>query len=81
LTYWGVTGSHPVDSLHDGDHLSTLLAGQSIAVQGNGAEAALKGSGNTSVAHIVDPDVTATNGLVQGLDQILVPQGITLPAS
>jgi uncharacterized surface protein with fasciclin (FAS1) repeats len=82
LSYAGAPATYPVSSLKNGQQIATFLttpSAQSLSVVGSGASAQIKGAQNTTPANIVHPDVKASNGLVQGIDRFLVPNGVTLP--
>lgn len=70
LAYHGVFGQFPTDVLEPGELNTAEGQPVTIAVAGTGIE--------VNTATIVQPDLAATNGVVQGINQVLVPPGVTL---
>ena len=72
------TGS-PRTGIVAGDLPILLAARPTLTVVGDGPEAMIESAGTAAPAAIVEADRQASNGYVQGVDQILVPAGLTLP--
>ncbi len=49
--------------------------GAELTVEGSGTSATINGS-----AKIIDPDIEASNGVIQGIDAVLIPPGLDLTA-
>jgi uncharacterized surface protein with fasciclin (FAS1) repeats len=78
LMYQAVRGIHPTDDLVPGP-LATLLEDESVTIVGSGAEAQVEGDANLQPATIVAPDIEASNGVIQGINEFLLPSGIAVP--
>ena len=70
LAYHGVIGRFPTDELEPGELNTAEGQPVTIAVEGDTVD--------VNSAPIVQPDQDATNGIVQGIDQVLVPPGVSL---
>jgi hypothetical protein len=77
LLYHVIAGKAMLNALSDGDQLATLLEGSNlmvavtdgiITINGN-----VTGNGNASV---VSADVEALNGVIHGINKVLIPQSI-----
>ena len=67
LAYQIVLGSYPTSALKSGPLTSLEGGALTISVQGDTVK--------VNTATIVDPNLLATNGVVQGINQLLVPAG------
>ena len=55
--------------------IKTADDGAELTVEGSGSSATINGT-----AKIIDPDVEATNGVIHGIDAVLLPPGLDLTA-
>ena len=81
-----IVGYHATDAvlkeadLAVGDVLPTLNAGQNLTVIAPiRGFLQIKGTQNAKGATIVDPDRPAGTSIIQGVDKLLVPAGVTIP--
>jgi uncharacterized surface protein with fasciclin (FAS1) repeats len=70
LAYHGVVGRFPTDALEPGQLNTAEGQPVTITVAGPTIE--------VNTATIVQPDIEASNGVIQGINQVLVPPGVTL---
>jgi uncharacterized surface protein with fasciclin (FAS1) repeats len=70
LSYQIVDGSYTVDDLPDGE--LTTVQGDRVTIATDGDDTTVND------ASIVDPDVDASNGMIQGIDAVIVPPGLSL---
>jgi uncharacterized surface protein with fasciclin (FAS1) repeats len=80
LRYSAAPGLITTDQLDPGTTIPTLLEGQTLEVVAGEVIPDILGAGNQETAIIVKPDTDASNGVVQGVDRLLLPAGIELPS-
>jgi uncharacterized surface protein with fasciclin (FAS1) repeats len=78
LLYQAVSGLHSTDDLVPGP-LATLLEDESVNIVGSGGDAQVEGDANPQPATIVAHDIEASNGVIQGINEFLLPGGIAVP--
>jgi len=76
LTYHVASGTALSSALSNGQQIPTVL-GENVAVGINDAPAMIKINNN---AIVLAPDVLATNGVIHGIDAVLVPPSIDMDA-
>lgn len=68
LSYHVVSGSLTSPDITSGE--LTTAAGEPIAIEANGGQVTVDG------AQVVEPDLIAKNGVIHGIDQVLLPPGV-----
>ena len=80
VAYHAVVDVLTIDQLVPGDELPTLSDGQTLAVvEDELGFIQIKGAQNVRAATIVDPDRPAGTSIVQGVDKLLIPDGVVRP--